>query len=63
MIENASQFINEITWTMKNRSNVEPFLNEHFPERKLLGDIPLLFTVKGGTVYVTGRKVIFKERS
>lgn len=55
--------IDEITWTMKDVSSIEPFLNERFPERKQIEGLGYLFEVNGGTVYVTGRKIIFKERS
>ena len=55
--------VEEIIWTMKDRSSVEPFLNERFPERKTNPDLAGFYYVNGGTVYVTGRKVIFKERS
>ena len=55
--------IDEITWTMKDRSSVEPFLNETWPNRTKVKGMFGLYYVDGGTVYVTGRMVIFKERS
>lgn len=55
--------IDEIIVTMKDRSSVEPFLNETYPERKPIPDLAGMYYVDGGTVYVTGRKIIWKERS
>lgn len=55
--------IDEIIWTMKDRSSIEPFLNEHYPERVANPELAGFYTVDGGTVYVTGNRIIFKERS
>ena len=55
--------IDEITWTMKDRSSVEPFLNETWPERKRIEGLAGMYRVTGGTVYITGNQIIFKERS
>jgi len=54
--------VDEIVWTMKNRSDIEPFLNELFPERETTS-LPGHYIVTGGTVYLSGRKIYFKERS
>ena len=53
----------EIIWTLKDEASIEPFLDEHFPERKRVGRLGYLFKVKGGTVHITaaGNKVVFKE--
>jgi hypothetical protein len=55
--------LDEIVWTMKNRSDIEPFLNEHFPERISTSTLPGHYKVDKGTVYVSGRKIYWKERS
>ena len=63
VIKSNPLVVEEIVWTMKNRSDIEPFLNEHFPERMATVDLPGHYSVNGGTVYLSGKKIYFKERS
>jgi len=59
---NTGRFIvEEIVWTIGKRSDIEPFLNEFFPERETTS-LPGHYIVTGGTVYLSGRKIYFKER-
>ena len=53
--------VEEIVWTLKSYDDVVDFLNEHFPERLATVDLPGHFTVNKGAVYVSGRKVYFRE--
>ncbi len=60
---NTGRFIvEEIVWTMGKRSDIEPFLNEFFPERETTLNLAGHYTANGGTLYVSGRKIYYKER-
>lgn len=61
IINNNPFVVDEIVWTIGKRSDIEPFLNEFFPERETTA-LPGHYKVTGGTVYLSGRKIYYKER-